>query len=161
MSSKPSQCYCEIRTIHALPHCSSINVYLYPCVLSVQGVSPAASVSTPSTAPSPAQSALAISNAQALMKQVAAAGQQATGQQQQQTGQIVGKTGDVSGMVASLAAKRNIPIQLSLSISPASSLAGSSHGKNKNSYHCRAFLHVWICTLFKRLFFRVALFCNL
>ncbi|GFS12113.1 transcription factor SPT20 homolog [Elysia marginata] len=101
-----------------------------PTVYYTQGVAPvAATVSTPSQTPSPAQSALAISNAQALMKQVAAAGQQnAASQQQQQTGQIVGKAGDVSGMVASLAAKRNIPIQLSLSISPASSLAGSSHG---------------------------------
>ncbi|KAK3738279.1 hypothetical protein RRG08_039688 [Elysia crispata] len=100
-----------------------------PTVYYTQGVTPAATVSTPSPAPSPAQSALAISNAQALMKQVAAAGQQAAGSQQQsQTGQIVGKAGDVSGMVASLAAKRNIPIQLSLSISPASSLASSSHG---------------------------------
>ncbi|GFN75635.1 transcription factor spt20 homolog [Plakobranchus ocellatus] len=101
-----------------------------PTVSYRPGIAPAA-MSSQNSAPTAAQSALAISNAQALMKQVAAAGQmgqQGTGPQGQQGGQLVGKAGDVGGMVASLAAKRNVPIQLSLSISPASSLASSSHG---------------------------------
>ncbi|XP_005097353.1 transcription factor SPT20 homolog [Aplysia californica] len=65
------------------------------------------------TAAGAAPTAITINNAQTLMKQVAA-GQPA----------VKGGAGDM-GSVASLAAKCNIPIQLSLSISPAASLSSS------------------------------------